>query len=183
MSIPMSQCTNVKAAKGDEEAYEQLKKAMETNLTCGHFMTAPCPHDPPCVATQDEVNALNLRLKADVFDNLEKKRNEAARKFDQEQKVVSSLYHAAAKYADTFDREVELMKTCCHGFPGVAGGERSPHDYSDQIMLAALDLLIKCFSRSVSAKGDKKLFEALKESVKQQEGRFNLGEGTQEEKP
>jgi len=177
MSFPMSQCQNVAAAKGDETAWKNLKEALIHNLRLGHFSTYPCDCDPKCVMTEEEAAALNKRLVEEVYEPLVKEREEALKKFDQDQKYIKALFDAAAEYEGKFKREVELMLDTIRGFPGRHGSpDGEKHDYSDFIMYCLLEMLVNCFAFSTSARGDKELFDKLVETVKRQEGRFNKDE-------
>ena len=63
MSTPISTCLLVKAALGDETAFNQLVEAMEYNLSCGHWSVFPCRCDPPCPQPEQErMEALSERL-------------------------------------------------------------------------------------------------------------------------
>ena len=69
MSIPLSYCLISKAARGDEEAYQQVKEAMIVNLRYGHWSQFPCPHDPPCPeVSQEQADAFHERMKNDLKD-------------------------------------------------------------------------------------------------------------------
>jgi len=65
MSIPINQCLMVKAAHGDKQAYESLRRALIANAECGHFSVFPCSHIPKCDATQAEIDELDKRIRND----------------------------------------------------------------------------------------------------------------------
>jgi hypothetical protein len=73
MSIPLNQCLAARAAKGDEEAYQEYANALRFNLLEGHFCMFPCEHKPHCGAdvTQEQVQAFEKRLQVDVYDRLD----------------------------------------------------------------------------------------------------------------
>jgi len=66
MSYPVSRCLIVKAATGKEGAYERFREAMRTNLAAGHYTVNPCPHNPQCTASDEELQALQARLDEDL---------------------------------------------------------------------------------------------------------------------
>jgi hypothetical protein len=67
MSIPILACNVIKAAKGDQDAYNGLIEAMKVNFACGSYSTLPCTCDPKCgPCTELEIDALNQNL-ADYF--------------------------------------------------------------------------------------------------------------------
>jgi hypothetical protein len=68
MSIPISTCLTVKAAKGDEAAFEKLANAMKVNMQYGHWSQYPCDCDPKCDCTDEELAALNDRLAEHIGD-------------------------------------------------------------------------------------------------------------------
>jgi len=65
MSIPITSCQICKAARGDEEVFDQLVKAMKVNRECGHWSQFPCQCDPPCEQPSDEqLSEFNDRMQA-----------------------------------------------------------------------------------------------------------------------
>lgn len=63
MSMPISACMVMKAAKGDEDAYKHLIDAYTINLKCGHYTTFPCRCDPPCeLPTEEQLKKLQARV-------------------------------------------------------------------------------------------------------------------------
>lgn len=65
MSSPVGWCEIVKAATGDESSYASLKEKMFYNWQCGHWSQFPCKHETKCQATKEQIDALNVRMKAD----------------------------------------------------------------------------------------------------------------------
>ena len=68
MSIPVSACLIVKAAKGDKEAIDRLKKALRYNTKQGHFSIYPCRHEERCVITDEEETFLLKQLEESQED-------------------------------------------------------------------------------------------------------------------
>lgn len=68
MSFPISNCLIIKAANGDEPAYQRLALAMKFNRECGHWSQFPCKCQPPCgpKPTDKQMKALNDRLNVDA---------------------------------------------------------------------------------------------------------------------
>ncbi len=66
MSVPLSQCLIAKAARGDDQAYKNLRKILAINVDCGHFSIYPCKHQPACEATQEEIDKLQKRIDEDI---------------------------------------------------------------------------------------------------------------------
>jgi hypothetical protein len=53
----------------NEEGYVVLREAMRINMQYGHYITfgCECKHDPKCIVpTQEQEDALNVRLKEDL---------------------------------------------------------------------------------------------------------------------
>lgn len=180
MSIPMSYCQMIKAAKGDEEEYQKLRETLVSNLRCGHFTTFPCTHTPLCSATDQQIDKLNERLKGDVYDMMDEKRNDAALKFDEDQKLVSELYWAGAKYYDLFERNVELREGCgsC-GFPGHSG----TNGIDDYVLMAHLSMLSRCLARLSKARRGENLISRLKDELSRIEKEYGLDEKPDAKKP
>ena len=77
MSIPISACLIIRAAKGDESSYEQLIHDYTVNMECGHWTTFGCRCDPPCEQPTDEQkDELQRRLTAHFEANPVKMREE-----------------------------------------------------------------------------------------------------------
>jgi hypothetical protein len=68
MSIPIKACTVVKAAKGDDNAFQELVKKMKYNDEYGHFSIFPCECDIQCTATDEELEAFDARVKDALKD-------------------------------------------------------------------------------------------------------------------
>lgn len=173
MSTPMCYCDWVKAAQGDEEVYERMRDTLKKNVRIGHYTSFGCSHTPPCQATQEQFDALNVRLKKDVYDKLEEERSAAAREFDKDGKLVSALYAAGADYRQSFQRDVELCLNYYSGFPGPSGSDKDP-EYRDSILFYHIQMMIKCLARLCEARNDPRLFASLKEEVQKLEKDFGL---------
>ena len=66
MSIPISWCLIQKAAKGNEDSYQEYVKRMKVNMAFGSHSIFPCYHDPVCeMASKEEIDKLNMRLKTE----------------------------------------------------------------------------------------------------------------------
>jgi len=180
MSTPMCYCDWVKAAQGDEQAYEQMSKTLKMNVRIGHYTSFGCSHTPPCHATQEQFDALNVRLKKDVYDKLEEERDAAALKFDKDGKLVTALYMAGSTYRDSFQRDVELCMDYC-GFPGPSGSDKDP-EYRDSILSIHIETMIKCLARLCKSRNDPRLFESLKEKISEIEKGFDLAKKPDAEK-
>jgi hypothetical protein len=75
MSYPISSCTVIKAALGDQAAFDWMVMAMTYNCRHGMFTQLPCECDPPCpTPTEEQMVAFNDRLNKAVNANLEKNR-------------------------------------------------------------------------------------------------------------
>jgi len=59
MSVPIKACLVIRAASGDEDAYEKLVRAMKYNIECGHYTSYPCDCNPRCDCTDEELEALS----------------------------------------------------------------------------------------------------------------------------
>jgi hypothetical protein len=67
MSIPIVACNVFKAARGDEEAFQNLVEAMKYNIECGHYSQFSCMCNPPCQAPPDEaIKAVEIRLNQEL---------------------------------------------------------------------------------------------------------------------
>jgi len=66
MSVPIKACLVIRAASGDEDAYEKLVRAMKYNIECGHYTSYPCDCNPRCDCTDEELEALDKRIKKDL---------------------------------------------------------------------------------------------------------------------
>jgi len=63
MSEVIDICLQIKAAKGDEEAYQEYVEKMKFNIRFGSYYVAPCPHDPPCTdPTEEQIKVFEERL-------------------------------------------------------------------------------------------------------------------------
>lgn len=63
MSQPIKICTIIKAAKGDQQSFDWLVRALEINAEHGAFTMFPCDHEPRCEKPTDEqMDALNLKM-------------------------------------------------------------------------------------------------------------------------
>ncbi len=75
MSQPIKVCTIAKAAKGDQEAFDWLVKALHRNLSYGAFTMFPCDHQPPCESpSEEQLAALDKRV-ADELAKLPKQKS------------------------------------------------------------------------------------------------------------
>ena len=68
MSIPIKACMVVKAAKGDEKAFENLIERMKLNANHGAFKVYPCDCEVACSATDEELEAFDARVKESLKD-------------------------------------------------------------------------------------------------------------------
>lgn len=67
MSTPVKVCTIYKAARGDQQAFDWLVKAMDYNKQKGAFTLHPCNHTPPCeMPTEQELLSLDQRVDAAI---------------------------------------------------------------------------------------------------------------------
>lgn len=68
MSRPISNCLVIRAANGDEKAFESLREVMTYNLKCGHWSQVPCSHNPPCgpLPSDEQLQALSHRFEKEL---------------------------------------------------------------------------------------------------------------------
>ena len=67
MSTPIRICTMIKAARGDEAAFDGLVAAMFYNQEYGAFTLLPCEHKPSCKKpTEKQIKDLDARLCAEM---------------------------------------------------------------------------------------------------------------------
>jgi hypothetical protein len=176
----MCYCDWVKATQ-DEQAYEQMSKTLKMNVRIGHYTTFGCSHTPPCQATKEQFDALNVRLKKDVYDKLEEERNASALEFDKDGKLIAALYAAGNTYRQAFMKDVELCLDYYSGVPGPSGSDKAP-EYRDSILSIHIETMIKCLARLCKSRNDPRLFASLKEKIDEIEKGFDLAKKPDAEK-
>lgn len=62
MSTPIKSCLLVKAAKGDDGAFEALVWKLKANLKHGAFTVVPCDCKTRCDASDEEIDELEARI-------------------------------------------------------------------------------------------------------------------------
>ena len=62
MSIPLSYCDLVRAAKEGGEIADHFVEMLLDNVSSGHFSTIPCSHDPKCECSEEEFESLNEKF-------------------------------------------------------------------------------------------------------------------------
>jgi len=97
MSMMISYCLIVKAAEGDEEAYQSLLSATKYNMSYGHFTQRGCFCDPTCDTTDEKLKLLNERIALDTKDL-----------------KIKNIYSLNINIIGTLDSEDELPKKSNH---------------------------------------------------------------------